>query len=320
MSELKKYALLIDAENTNIKYLDNIFNELRSYGIITYKRMYGDFAKEELKEWNVRAMDYAIVPIQQPHYSNYKNAADIMLVIDAMDILYAGNVDGFCIVSNDSDFTRLVNRLCDGGMEVIGMGISQASKTLKAACTEYKNLEQIFSTDNEEVLEDEAEEQGVLLEDIKNCIREFVIKSNGICELGGLKSTLQRRFSDFDERNFGYATMRKFIDSLQEFRVVQKGKNGTNVYVEVNEQGYTEDEVKQYIMQVVRKSRCDMGQLGQKVHRKFPDFDHKNYEYSQFHKFIASIPSIQIYKVGNKIMVKEYEKPVRKKKETGNRT
>ncbi|MCI8373549.1 MAG: NYN domain-containing protein [Lachnospiraceae bacterium] len=302
MSDLKKYALLIDAENTNIKYLDNIFDELRSYGIITYKRMYGDFTKEELKEWNARALDYAIVPIQQPHYSKYKNAADIMLVIDAMDILYAGAVDGFCIVSNDSDFTRLVNRLCDGGMEVIGMGISQASKTLKAACTEYKNLEQIFSTDTDEVLES-TDVQGAQLEEIKKTIKELILKDNGVSGLGGIKSSLQRTYSDFDERNFGYATMRKFVESLEGFIVVQED---TSIYVKINEQQYTEEEeVKAFIVEMVKKSRCDMGHLGNLVHNRFPDFDCRDYEYSQFAKFIASIPKIQAYRVGNKIMVKE---------------
>ena len=141
----KRYALLIDAENADIKYLDNILDEIKNYGNVTYKRMYGDFTSSNMKEWNEKALQYAIVPIQQPHYTKSKNAADIMLVIDAMDILYNKNVDGFCIVSNDSDYTRLVNRLCEAGMEVIGMGSGQASKTLKAACTEFKNLEKIFS-------------------------------------------------------------------------------------------------------------------------------------------------------------------------------
>lgn len=298
MNTLKKYALLIDAENTNIKYLNHIFNELRSYGIITYKRMYGDFTKEELKEWNARALDYAIVPIQQPHYSKYKNAADIMMVIDAMDILYEKNVDGFCIVSNDSDFTRLVNRLCDGGMEVIGMGMSKASKTLKAACTEYKNLEQIFSTEADEAVIEASE--GTQLEEIKKMIKELILKNNGNCGMGGLKSALQRVYSDFDERNFGYNTMRKFIESFDEFEVVQVG---TSLYVKIYVQQYKEEEVKLYILEQVRKNTYELGRLGQLVHDKFPNFDCKDYEYSQFNKFIASINGLQIVPEGNKKIV-----------------
>ncbi len=307
MNTLKKYALLIDAENTNIKYLNHIFDELRSYGIITYKRMYGDFTKEELKEWNARALDYAIVPIQQPHYSKYKNAADIMMVIDAMDILYEKNVDGFCIVSNDSDFTRLVNRLCDGGMEVIGMGMSKASKTLKAACTEYKNLEQIFSTEADEVGAEAAE--GTQLEEIKKMIKELILKNNGSCGMGGLKSALQRAYSDFDERNFGYTTMRKFIESFDEFEIVQVG---TSLYVKIYVQQYKEEEVKLFILEQVRKNSYELGRLGQLVHDKFPNFDCKDYEYSQFNKFIASINGLQIVPVGNKKMVRSNQARSRK--------
>src|SRR5574344_2053907 len=118
----KKMALLIDAENTSAKYIDVILNELKEYGIITYQRMYGDFSRPEIAEWNKKALEYAIVPIQQPRYSSAKNAADIMLVIDAMDVLYTANVDGSCIVTSDSDFTRLVNRLRENGMFIIGMG------------------------------------------------------------------------------------------------------------------------------------------------------------------------------------------------------
>ncbi len=134
--EERKYALLIDAENTSPKYVDVIISELKKYGIITYQRMYGDFINPDLASWNKKALKYAIVPIQQSRYSTAKNAADIMLVIDAMDILYQDKIDGFCIVTSDSDFTRLVSRLREEGKSVIGMGKSDASKTFIAACDE----------------------------------------------------------------------------------------------------------------------------------------------------------------------------------------
>ena len=105
--------------------------------------------------------------------------------------------------------------------------------------------------------------------------------------------------------------MRKFVESLQDFEVVAEG---TSIYVTTNEREYPEDEVKNYIVEQVKKTRCDMGYLGQKVHSRFPHFDCKDYEYSQFNKFVASIPSIQIYKVGNKIMVKENGNYKRRKK------
>ena len=120
--EEKRLALLIDAENASSKYIDAIISELKKYGVITYQRMYGDFTSSNLSDWHKKALKYAIVPIQQPRYSSGKNASDIMLVIDAMDILYQDKTDGFCIVTSDSDFTRLVNRLREEGMFVIGMG------------------------------------------------------------------------------------------------------------------------------------------------------------------------------------------------------
>ncbi len=287
----KKIALVIDAENTSVKYLDDIFKELREYGIVTYKRMYGDFTDDSLSSWNDKAMEYAIVPIQQPRYSKAKNAADIMLVIDVMDILYEGNVDGFCIVSSDSDFTRLVNRLREGGMMVIGMGKSDASKTLKAACTEYKNLEKLFGESSESTSESNAI---ISLVEIKKIILEIVqqCENNGErAGLGGIKSQLQRIYSDFDERNYGYNSMTTFVKDMKEFEVKTEK---TAVYVERKKQGYTREEVELFIINTVKKSEVDLAKLGQKVHEKFSDFNHKDYGYSQFVRFVENIPNVII--------------------------
>lgn len=309
----KKYALLIDAENADIKYLDHIFNELRSYGIVTYKRMYGDFTVDSMRKWNEKALEYAIVSIQQPHYSNYKNAADIMLVIDAMDILYANHVDGFCIVSNDSDYTRLVNRLRETGMEVIGMGSSHASRTLKAACTEYKILEKIFEADLGEDIEenssagDKHEKQQeeskndsiTSIEEIKQAIFNMIVQ-NEKAGLGGIKSTLQRTYSDFDERNYGFTTIRKMIESIPEFEIMQEN---TSVYVVLKKQEYSESDVKAYITEIVSKQGIDMAMLGSRVHDKYPDFNFKNYGYNQFSKFVLSIENAEVKRKKNRCVV-----------------
>ena len=305
----KKYALLIDAENADIKYLDNIFNELRSYGIVTYKRMYGDFTVESMRKWNEKALEYAIVSIQQPHYSNYKNAADIMLVIDAMDILYANHVDGFCIVSNDSDYTRLVNRLRETGMEVIGMGSNHASRTLKAACTEYKILEKIFEEDLEEesviVQNNDAQQKEnkndsiTSIEDIKQAIFNMIVQ-NEKAGLGGIKSTLQRTYSDFDERNYGFTTIRKLIESMQEFQLIQEN---SSLYVVLRKQEYSESDVKNYIQQIVSKQGIDMAILGNKVHDQYHDFNFKNYGYNQFSKFVLSIEDAEVKRTKNRCVV-----------------
>lgn len=297
----KKIALLIDAENTSVKYLDSIFMELRNYGTVTYKRMYGDFTSKTLSEWNHRALSYAVVPIQQPRYSTAKNAADIMLVIDAMDIMYAKNVDIFCIVSSDSDFTRLVNRLCDGGMEVIGMGKSDASKTLKAACTIFKNLEIIYG-DSDDMAESEHKSSGasahkaadiekniVPLSEIKKSMTEIVRENENQGNrtgLGGLKSSIQRLYKDFDERNYGYSSMTKLVSNLNDFVVTQER---STVYVSLNSADVNEKTVEGFIRETIRNGSMDLGRLGQKIHTEFPDFDVKSYGYSQLGTFVQSI-------------------------------
>ena len=302
----KKIALLIDAENTSVKYLDSIFMELRNYGTVTYKRMYGDFTSKTLSEWNHRALSYAVVPIQQPRYSTAKNAADIMLVIDAMDIMYAKNVDIFCIVSSDSDFTRLVNRLCDGGMEVIGMGKSDASKTLKAACTIFKNLEIIYG-DSDDIAEVEhknangiahkaadIEKNIVPLSEIKKSMIEIVRENENQGNrtgLGGLKSSIQRLYKDFDERNYGYSSMTKLVSNLNDFVVTQER---STVYVSLNSAEVNEKTVEGFIRETVRKGSMDLGRLGQKIHTEFPDFDVKSYGYSQLGTFVQSIDGMVV--------------------------
>lgn len=306
----KKIALLIDAENTSVKYLDSIFKELQNYGTITYKRMYGDFTSKTLAEWNHKAMSYAVVPIQQPRYSAAKNAADIMLVIDAMDILYTKNVDVFCIVSSDSDFTRLVNRLCDGGMEVIGMGKSDASKTLKAACTIYKNLEVIYGDADEEENEPKSEgnsrrktmdiEKNIApLKEIKKSMIEIVRENENQGNrtgLGGLKSSIQRLYKDFDERNYGYSSMTKLVSNMNDFYVTQEK---STVYVSLNNADINEKIVKEYVKAQLHKSVLDLGQLGRMIHTKFPDFDVKSYGYTQLGKFVESIDGVVVEKKSN---------------------
>lgn len=305
----KKIALLIDAENISSKYLDDIFDELKQIGTITYKRMYGDFTNDALGDWNRKALEYAVVTIQQPRYSKAKNAADIMLVIDAMDILHEQNVDAFCIVSSDSDFTRLVNRLCEGGMEVIGMGMSNASKTLKAACTIYKNLEMIFeevetdksnksknqdqhTTDSksDSTPESNIEPKETIYRSMLEIIREDedAGKKTG---LGGLKSNLQRIYKDFDERNYGYSSMVKFVKDMEDFEIQQ---NNSTVYVVLKNSQISERQIHDYIVSIVQKGPMELGPIGNQIHKEFPKFNVKDYGYSQLGKFLEHVPDITV--------------------------
>lgn len=293
--EERKYALLIDAENTSPKYVDVIISELKKYGVITYQRMYGDFTNPDLAGWNKKALKYAIVPIQQSRYSTAKNAADIMLVIDAMDILYQDKTDGFCIVTSDSDFTRLVSRLREEGKSVIGMGKSDASKTFIAACDEYKFLDKIV--DDEAKADKPAERDSITpIGEIKSAINNLLqeCENNGEpANLGMVKSNLQRLYPDFDERNYGYNAMMKFITEATKFKIV---KQGSTILVVRGGQGNSvnvEENVQQYIIRKAEQT-IKLEILGQQLHEHFPDFKYKDYGYARLSRYVSSIEGVQI--------------------------
>ena len=129
-----KYAVLIDADNTSFEYFKTVFDLIANEGVATNRRIYGDWTSDKLKNYKEHILEYSLTPIQQFEYTTGKNSTDFALVIDAMDILYENNVDGFCIVSSDSDFTRLVSRLRESGKKVIGMGKKHTPKPFINAC------------------------------------------------------------------------------------------------------------------------------------------------------------------------------------------
>ncbi len=299
--EEKKLALLIDAENTSSKYVDAIISELKKYGVITYQRMYGDFTTPSMYDWHKKALKHAIVPIQQPHYSSAKNASDIMLVIDAMDILYQGNTDGFCIVTSDSDFTRLVNRLREAGMLVIGMGKSDASKTFIAACNEYKFLDKIVDEELGSVKPSSKGSKDIKassitpLREIKSAINTLIQESENIGEpanLGSTKSNLQRLFPDFDERNYGYNSMSKFITEATKFEIMQKG---TAIYVMRSKESSAEVErkVRAFILEQAKDS-VEMSVLGQMIINRYPEFKYKQQGYARLSSYVSAIDQVKV--------------------------
>ncbi|HWS29349.1 MAG TPA: NYN domain-containing protein [Clostridia bacterium] len=141
MASEKKFAVLVDADNVSDKYIKVILDEISKDGIATYKRIYGDWTKPTLASWKTVLLDNSILPIQQYNYTTGKNSTDSAMIIDAMDILYSGQVDGFCIVSSDSDFTRLAARLRESGMTVVGMGEKKTPKSFISACNMFKYLD-----------------------------------------------------------------------------------------------------------------------------------------------------------------------------------
>ncbi len=160
MEGQEKIAILIDAENISMKYMKLIMNEVGKYGIATYKRIYGDFSNPGVMAWQDKLREYAMTPIFQFNYTRGKNASDSALIIDAMDILYSGKVTGFCLVTSDSDFTKLAIRLREAGMLVIGMGEQKTPNSLVAACEPFKYLDLLYQESSEEnrKMEEEGKE------------------------------------------------------------------------------------------------------------------------------------------------------------------
>ncbi len=150
MASDSKFAVLIDADNISGKYIKIILDEISNDGIATYKRIYGDWTSPALVSWKNVLLDNSILPIQQYSYTTGKNSTDSAMIIDAMDILYSGQVDGFCIVSPDSDFTRLADRLRESGMTVVGMGERKTPKSFISACNRFKYLDILATAEQKE--------------------------------------------------------------------------------------------------------------------------------------------------------------------------
>lgn len=231
MEKDKKIAVLIDADNVSANYIKYIIDEISNHGIPTYKRIYGDWTQPQLGPWKSVLLNYSISPIQQYSYTTGKNSTDAALIIDAMDILYSNNVDGFCIVSSDSDFTKLAARLREAGMYVIGMGEKKTPTPFISACEKFKYLEVLASmaskpAETPSVKEAQKQEEAKvgmiskdkLIKTIKTIITE-ISDEEGWAYLGVLGQTLNKRYPDFDTRNYGYAKLTPFVTSLKHFEI-----------------------------------------------------------------------------------------------------
>ncbi len=241
MDSEKKIAVLIDADNVSEKYIKAILDEVSNHGTPTYKRIYGDWTKPQLGTWKTVLLNFSITPIQQYSYTTGKNATDAALIIDAMDILYSDNVDGFCIVSSDSDFTRLAARLREAGMYVIGMGEKKTPTPFIAACEKFKYLEVLAgvntnSLDNnnhgKNVKYEPTKDGMATLDELIRTIRIIVTESSdedGWAFLGEVGKRLNKRYPDFDTRNYGHTKLTPLISSLKQFDIQPRKTSNPNI-------------------------------------------------------------------------------------------
>ena len=225
-----RLAVLIDADNTTAKYLERLVVEIAKYGKASVRRAYGDWTSTQLASWKAELLNNSIQPIQQFSYTTGKNATDSAMIIDAMDLLYAGNLDGFCIVSSDSDFTRLAARIREQGLTVYGFGQRKTPQPFRAACDTFIYLENLA----EEALPAEEEDKPEFKPDKRlNTLLAEALEAasgdDGWATLSVLGSNLSRMASDFDPRPWGYTKLKDLMaahpDYLVQSRPTKDGKN-----------------------------------------------------------------------------------------------
>jgi uncharacterized protein (TIGR00288 family) len=288
----KKFAVLIDSDNISAKYITSILDEMTRYGVITYKRIYGDWTSSQMGKWKMELLENSITPIQQFSNTVGKNATDSALIIDAMDLLYTDNVDGFCIVSSDSDFTRLASRLRESGKEVIGMGEDKTPKSFRAACTVFTNLEVLLDQE-EDGTGGGAIGKEVIEQDITSILLENEDK-NKATGLGEIGNRLVKKYSDFDVRNYGYSSLSKFLEEMGGFELK---KSNNVVTVRMKDNRTKKQELDDFAVGLVKgsgKNGMELAALGNGIHRKFSDFKVKDYGYSTFSKFVNSIGQLEV--------------------------
>ena len=226
-----KLAVLIDGDNIPSAHVKEMMEEIAKYGNPTIKRIYGDWTKPNLSKWKNILLENAITPIQQYGYTKGKNATDSAMIIDAMDILYTGEVNGFCLVSSDSDFTRLATRLREAGMQVFGIGERKTPEPFIVACDKFIYIE-ILQDQSDSSETDETKRKPSQKSNIDN-ITPKVIKlisstisdladDDGWAFLGDVGNLLQKKQPNFDSRNYGFQKLTPLINSIKKFEIERR--------------------------------------------------------------------------------------------------
>jgi uncharacterized LabA/DUF88 family protein/Fe-S-cluster formation regulator IscX/YfhJ len=227
-----RLAVLIDADNVPYSNIKGVMEEIAKYGTPTFKRIYGDWTKPTVSGWKNVLLENAITPIQQYSYTTGKNSSDSALIIDAMDILYSGKADGFCIVSSDSDFTRLATRLREAGMKVFGIGQKKTPNAFIVACDKFIYMEiiPVFEAEAEETATVKTKAAGPKPKSFVEKVNKETLKliahtindladENGWAFFGDVGNLVLKKQPNFDPRNYGFQKLTPLIKSLPQFEI-----------------------------------------------------------------------------------------------------
>ncbi len=257
MANDSRFAVLIDADNVSVKYIKLILDEISKDGVATYKRIYGDWTNPSLVSWKSALLDNSVLPIQQYSYTMGKNSTDSAMIIDAMDILYSDRVEGFCLVSSDSDFTRLAARLRESGMTVIGMGESKTPNSFISACNKFKYLDILAAAGEEETEEPLRQRPKEKKQPAK--ARPATTRTKGkeeAAKSGGTKP--EGKESALEEPKTSLSMIRKALVTI-----VKENSEEDNWII--------------------------VGKVGNLLGKRYPDFDVRNFGFTKLSTFLDSL-------------------------------
>ena len=229
-----RLAVLIDADNAQASVCAELLAEISKLGVASVKRAYGDWTTTNLKGWKPHLHKHAIQPVQQFSYTQGKNSTDSSLIIDAMDLLHEDRLDGFCLVSSDSDFTRLANRLRESGMVVYGFGEKKTPEPFVSACDKFIYTEIL----RRHADSDESDESGnINLRSIMISAVDAVSRDDGWASLSSVGSYINKNTPSFDSRNYGYDKLGKLVRALGYLEVSERavGDNSVHTHIYIRE-------------------------------------------------------------------------------------
>lgn len=235
-ASLKAMAVLIDADNASPRIVEPLLAEIAKYGVASVKRIYGDWTQPRLNGWKEVLLSHAIHPVQQFGYTTGKNATDSAMIIDAMDLMYSNRFGGFCIVSSDSDFTRLASRLREAGLMVLGFGEKKTPNSFVSACDKFLYTEVICEDESQPATAGKQRKKSGGATAVKNDKKlhrmlrdalDAIAGDDGWAQLGGVGQQIVNQYPSFDSRNWGYRKLGDLVRAVGIFEIEDKAVDGS---------------------------------------------------------------------------------------------
>ncbi|MCR4642825.1 MAG: NYN domain-containing protein [Lachnospiraceae bacterium] len=297
-----KFAVLIDGDNVAPKYLKAILDEVADNGVATYKRVYTDWTQQSRSGWKKIMLEHSVMPVQQYSYTTGKNSTDSAMIIDAMDILYTGNVDGFYLATSDSDFTRLAARLREAGKYVVGVGEAKTPSAFRSACNSFKLLEVISGSDDAPTeirrsTKGKKKEYALTpLDEIENSIYKIIDENSNRGKdtyIGEIGSRLMNKHPDFDVRNYGCTKLLTFLEDKVHNLVLQSKNSST--MVSIRKEDISRRELEEKLISILQSNGGvinNMAVINEELKVWNPSFSAKKLGYSKFSAFLQSFDDL----------------------------